>query len=337
MGIPPELRRQILEYAINDLVYVDYRWSNNHDRLSWRPSCGSDTWLQHMMLVSKDFGAMARDVIARAAHLTLSDFTLREELLDLTSGDLSDELMWKTAERQRTRFLASIHNGASWDQRDSLDVPAAFSEYLLSANSLWIYQPKMAWGALHDSFDVSPFRFLRNVTLHAGNIEDWPDNKIKIMMHMASRDPEWAIAKVIHLMGSLADPSVIPSQQLAAVWADYIPHLDHYRDHVRAAYRQGSRPCHPYFLRSAFRRRLQGVTVSVEALLKWLCEVDMRVGRRNIAGLMDSTIPEVTFNTEGATLPTWPNKLFPRVSFSNKETKVFVNVWDAVEVATRIF
>ncbi|KPI40423.1 uncharacterized protein AB675_7738 [Cyphellophora attinorum] len=64
MGMPNEILRSILEHVVGEEASITYEPSSDEGPLSW-----DNPWVPELILVSRDFGAMGKEVIAKAASL----------------------------------------------------------------------------------------------------------------------------------------------------------------------------------------------------------------------------------------------------------------------------
>jgi hypothetical protein len=272
MGIPGEMLALILEHVVGDKASIIYVQESGKGHLYWL-----HPWVLNLMLVSKDFGAVAKKAITKAARLVFRD------------------------RDQKEAFRDAVRNGASEDWKGMLSVDH-FPSYLRSkAPLLEIVQDKVLSGGVCDHLTINAFSSLRTVTLAGGIIEDWAEDYALLLVAVAIKTPRPMVVaeqKLSDMADVLLDTELLSPSDRAAYRAVCQEHLTKWRSSMLDAL-EGVRRKNPIprNLQQALVFRLRAGVASTEALLKRICEVNMGIARSCITGLGDSTVLRVVFQT----------------------------------------
>lgn len=252
-----DMPTEILDLVLQQVVLEDPRLLSAYNgakrHLYWTVAVNPN-----LLLVSRRFSAIAKDVITRTVLL---------DWYEKVPRDLSTHANFK-----RTKTVLELDG-----------IPSIFRDHGRSLE----FRGQIKHGGFLRPINVARFKSLRNVSIMAGRIESLPHHIVGTRTRRA-RNLLPDFEATVNKFKELADPDVLSPADCSELVKGYTQRFQTWR----AQGREGRLPRASEY---AVAYRLRSGVNSVEALLLWFCERMLRINRNMLIGLPDSTRLRVDF------------------------------------------
>lgn len=265
MDLPSEILLRVLELAFDNPVICCQVFSSEKTETAAWPD--EEAWIPALRVVSKAFGSLTRDAIAKDVEINLAEC------------------------ERGMQMVRSYRGGAPLSQftiKTRL-VPDYFKERL---PEVVVLQSKVYAGGFSDSVCVSGFASLRVLSFFVWDIEDLPRTKTEHWkLSLSSLD--W-YRKVNKTVVELANTDTLLPQQRREI----IEHSHLQWNLWREATQQFKSPRMPKALDKALALRLKYGLASTKALLPGLAEQEHGITRSVVKGLQEETEARIYFHAK---------------------------------------